>query len=86
MNAVHDAALDRDLAPGNAFEPGDHVQKRGLAAAGRTDEDQELAFLDGDVDPMQDFDRAVGFGDLRYVEKAHGDYPLTEPAIRPRTK
>jgi hypothetical protein len=57
--------------PEIAFQPRDHVQKRGFPAARGADEDKELAFLDRDVDAVQDFDLPVGFGDVADVEKAH---------------
>jgi hypothetical protein len=33
------------------FEPGDQVEERALAAAGRPEHDDELAVFDGEVDP-----------------------------------
>ena len=48
LEVVHHPAVDLDGAGGDRFEPGDHAQKRGLAAAGRPDDDDELAV--GDVD------------------------------------
>ncbi len=38
--------------------PGDHAQQRGLAAARRADEDDELAVVDVDVDAVDDLGRA----------------------------
>jgi hypothetical protein len=72
VDAVDDAILDLDLAAGDALEPRDHVQKRGLAAARGADEDEELALLHGDIDPVQHLDGAVGLGDVVDVEKTHG--------------
>ena len=59
-HVVDDALADRDLAAGDAFEPGDHAQKRGLAAAGRTDQDDELAIGDVDRNAVQDGHGAEG--------------------------
>jgi hypothetical protein len=43
------APADADVAVGHLLEPGDHPQQRRLAAAGRADEDHELAVLDPQV-------------------------------------
>ena len=48
LEIVDHAAVDADLARGRVLEAGDHAQRRGLAAAGRTDEHHELAVLDGE--------------------------------------
>ena len=80
------SSLDPDLAAGDLLQPRDHVQERRFATARRADQHQELALLDRDVDRMEDLDWAIGFGGVVDVEKTHGPYPLTEPAIRPRTK
>ena len=42
--------------------------------------------MDYDLDAVEDLHVAVGLGDVPDVEKAHVRQPLTEPAIRPRTK
>src|ERR1700687_954051 len=41
------AAPHADVARARAVQSGDHAQRRGLAAAGRTHEGDELAFIDG---------------------------------------
>ncbi len=46
MQAGDRAAVDADLADGDRLQPGDRVEQRGLAAAGRADEDEEAALLD----------------------------------------
>ena len=51
LEVVDDAAADRDLAAGDLFQPGDHAQQRGLAAAGGADDDDELAVADLGVTP-----------------------------------
>ena len=40
------AVADQDLARVDLLEAGEHAQGRGLAAAGRADEDEELAVVD----------------------------------------
>ena len=54
----------RQLAGGDLLQPGDHAQQGGLAAAGRADEDHQLAILDGQRDVADGFDLAEGFGDV----------------------
>ncbi len=44
------AALELDLTRGRLLEPADHPEGRGLAAAGRTEEAEELALADLEVD------------------------------------
>ena len=46
----HLALADPDLALGHLLEAGDHAQQRRLAAAGRADEDHELAARDREAD------------------------------------
>ena len=47
--SAHIDAVDHDLAAADILEPGDQAQQRGLAAARRADEDDELAIADGEV-------------------------------------
>ena len=63
-HVVDQLAVDADLAAGRPVEPGDLPQQRGLAAAGRADEDHELAVDDLEVDVVQHVDRAEGFAEL----------------------
>ena len=52
-----------DLAGRDRLQPGDHPEQRGLAAAGRADEDDELAVLDVKVDAVDDLDGAEALDD-----------------------
>src|SRR5436309_2700011 len=58
-------ALDENLAARGREKPGDHLQKRGLAAAGGTDNDKELACIDVKIERPQRWHvaiaRAIGF-------------------------
>ena len=47
----HVAVADADPPAVDGLEAGQHPQRRGLAAAGRADEDEELAVGDLEVDP-----------------------------------
>ena len=58
VQIVDDLAADADLAGGDRFEPGDGVEQRRLAAAGRADEHEEAALLERDVDALEDLDGA----------------------------
>ena len=46
---VDDTAADQDLPSGRALEAGDHPEERRLAAARRTEQNEELALLGGEV-------------------------------------
>ena len=50
---AHDAAVEQHFARGRLFEAGDDAQERGLAAAARSDDRDELAAIDGQVDAAQ---------------------------------
>ncbi len=52
-HVVHVATADGQLAAGDVFQTRDHPQQSGFAAAGGADEDDELPFLDGEVDIAQ---------------------------------
>ena len=87
MQVVDRAAVDADLARGDRLQPGDGVEQRGLAAAGRADQHQEAALLDlEDRCPSGSRVAPKRFAQVVDFEKGHGSYPLTAPAIRPRTK
>ena len=50
---VRDVAVaDADGAAVDVLQPREHAERGGLAAAGRTDQDEELAVLDVDVEPV----------------------------------
>jgi hypothetical protein len=72
----HGLLVQHDAAAVWRLEAGDQAQKRGLAAAGRTDDRRAGAGLDGEVDAGQRPHRPVAPGQCRKVEEAH------RPAIR----
>jgi hypothetical protein len=56
-----------------ASNPGDGVEQRGLAAAGRADEHQEAALFQLEIDALEDFDlRRSAFSDHQISRKAMG--------------
>ena len=56
---VDQPPADANLAGGDAFEPGDHREQGGLAAAGGTDESNELAVARLQVDALEDLQGTV---------------------------
>jgi rod shape determining protein RodA len=60
--------LEKELSAGDRLQTGDQVQKDRLSAAGLADDAEDLAFVQGDVDVLQNFmslfSPAVG---LRYI-------------------
>jgi hypothetical protein len=69
---------------GDLLEAGDHPQKRGLAAAGRTDEDDELALPDLQVDPVDHINGAVGLLQALKFQAGHASLlPLTPELASP---
>ncbi len=68
-------------------QAGDAVEQGRLAAAGRSEQDEELALLDIDVEVAQHLDLAEiqdrGSGSHRYISPWR--YPFTAPAAMPRT-
>ena len=75
-HVVHDLAVDDDFASGHRFEPGDHSKNCALAAAGRSDEHDELAVGDLEVDAVDDLNVAVLLDqifddDMRHASALH---------------
>ena len=62
---------DQDLAGGDLLQAGDHAQQRGLAAAGRTDQDDELAVVDGDVHAVDHLVAPEGLAHLPELDRSH---------------
>ena len=56
---VHDALADRDRPVADLLEAGDHAQRGRLAAARRSDEDEELAVLDVERQVLHGVDSSV---------------------------
>ena len=79
----HVPAADADLALGDVFEPGDGTEQRGFSAAGRADEDHELAVLDVQLDVVQDLDITVGFFDAVQPDFGHSRLPSQDSCFCP---
>ena len=82
-DVVDDAAVDRDLAARHLLEPGDHAQRGRLPAAGRPDEDQELALVHVEREAV-DGDRR-GSELLGHLVERHGCHQVTTFQWRPQT-
>ncbi len=76
---VRDVAVaDADSAAVDVLQAGQHAQRGGLAAAGRADEDEELAVLDLQLELVDGGLVAAGVQPGRLVEsdRSHGDESL----------
>ena len=65
------AVADQHLALADLEEAGEDVEKRGLAAAGRAEQDDELALLDLEVEVGDDGERAVLLDDVPEFDGRH---------------
>ena len=69
---VDDLAADLQLAVGDVLQPGDHPQRGRLPAAGRADEDHELAVGDVEVHILDGLVAvAVALGDVLECDLGH---------------
>src|ERR1039458_538701 len=71
LQVVDHAAVDADIAGGRIFEAGDHGQRRGLAAAGRPDENDEFAVLDGEAQIFHRLHRAERLYQIAQLDARH---------------
>ena len=70
-HVVHHLAVDLHRAAGDVLQPGDQAEQRRLSAAGRADEDDELAGMDVEVDALDDMHGAKRLGDGVEVDFGH---------------
>ena len=70
-DVVHDPPVDADGAGGDLLEPGDQAEDGGLAAAGRTDQHQELVILDVQIEVVDHADRSEVLGDALEKDVRH---------------
>ncbi|MNT53635.1 hypothetical protein D3C72_1907270 [compost metagenome] len=74
----HVLAADQHLAGGRRFEPGDHAQACGLAAAGWTEQADELAVGDREADVGQGVEGAEALGNVLEFDRGHETgFPIT---------
>jgi hypothetical protein len=77
---VHHPAADGDRARADLLQAGDRPQRRGLPAAGRADEDHELAVLDLEIQVVDPLDAA--WVDLVHLVKEDFGHPARSVAFR----
>ena len=71
---LHIFPLHQDAAAGNALKAGDHPQRRGLAAAGGTQQRQELALVNLKIQIL--YHRVVSLVNLIYMSDIHNHFFL----------
>ncbi len=67
-------------------QAGDAVEQGGLAAAGRAEQDEELALGNVEIERLQHLDRCRNSATHRAREHWSSNHPFTAPAAMPRTK
>jgi hypothetical protein len=72
VDGVDHPTADRDRSRSDVLEPGDQPEQRGLAAARRTDEHNELPVLDRHAHAVQDLHIAERFAHIANVDRRHG--------------
>src|SRR5207342_3543123 len=80
------AAVDQDLPGVDVEEASKDVEERGLAAAGGTEQNQELAIGDVEVEIREDGQSAVLLDDAAELDDRHPVYPFRAPAVMPWMK
>ena len=85
FQVVDHAPVDADLAGSRILEAGDHAQRRGLAATGGADKDDELAVLDGESQVFHRFDGAERLFQIAQLDARHR-YLRTIPKLKPRAR
>src|SRR5262249_54563653 len=83
---IDDPAADRDAAGRRLIQAGDETQQSTFAAAGGTDEHDELAGVDRQVDLVEDMGRAEALSDLRDLDFRHGGEPILTRKKRKETE
>ena len=72
LQPVHHPPVDGDLAGADLFQPRNHAQQGGLAAARRPEDDDELAVPDVATDAVNDFGLAELLGYISDADVCHG--------------
>src|SRR5690606_30081179 len=85
LQPVDDAPRDLDVALGDRLQPRHHAQQSGLAAAGRAEDDDELAGRHVEVDAMDDLRLGVGLANVAEGDFGHDRALYLSVEMRPRT-
>src|SRR5882757_7654953 len=80
------AALEPDRPARWIEEAGDHLQGRGLSAAGWAEEGDELSLADRETEVIDDSVRAELFPDMIELEKGHGSIPAPADQLSARPR
>ncbi len=78
-HVIDDTVADPDLAGRNLLKPRYHPQKRGLATAGRADEDHEFSVGNRKVDSREHIHGAIVFLDIGDGNGSHRIDSLVSP-------
>src|SRR5262249_4127721 len=79
--AVDHTLADADRSRGYVLEPGDHAQRRRLAAARRADQHDEFVVRDGEIEIDHRRHRAVAFVELFQCDFRHNGYQIRRPRM-----
>src|SRR3974390_645170 len=82
---VHHPPIDANFTGGGIREAGAHTQCRPVSAAGRSDEHDELAVLDGEAQIFHRAHRAEIFLQTAQLDARHV-YLRTMPKLKPRAR
>jgi len=74
-DVIDDHAVNFQRPARDLFQPRDHAQKRGFAAARGADKHDQLALFDVKIDIRQHLDLAIGFLDIGQFQIGHGFLP-----------
>ncbi len=85
FHIVYNAVANRNCAGSDAFKACNHAQKRGLAAAGWTNENDEFTVLDLQRNAFDDFNTAaIALADIIKNDLAHYFSVSTRPLTNQR--
>ena len=79
LDVVHHVVADRDRAARGGLETGQHPQSGALAAARRAQQDEELAVVDQQVEPVDGREAVELLGDLIETDRGHRAPGATAP-------